>query len=244
MRIGLVLSCLLLAAAVEAKDLVVKQRSSSGFGGGVPSDETVYITNDKIVTDAAAMRTIVDLTQQNLTSIDKSQKTYAVISFDDLRKQMDMLRQSLDSMPPDARKQMAALFDDSQPVVIKETGKTETIAGHAAKEHSLSGGPYSGYVWTTEEIETPTAFTKWKELEGMRGGAARRLGEAMQKLKGFPLRTKIDMKTGGNPISLTNEVSEVKEGNPPKDALTVPPGYAKTAPRGMPGPPPPPPPAR
>ena len=37
----------------------------------------------------------------------------------------------------------------------------------------------------------------------------------------------------------TNEVLEVKEGTPPKDVLTVPPGYAKSAPRGMPGPPPP-----
>ena len=105
--------------------------------------------------------------------------------------------------------------------------------------HIVDGGPYSGYVWTTDEIETPAAFTKWKSLEGMRGGAARRLGEAMEKLKGFPVRTKIDMKTGGQPISLTNEVLEVNEGTPPKDVLTVPPGYAKSAPRGMPGPPPP-----
>jgi len=240
MRIGLVLSCLvLLVATVDAKDLVVKQRSSSGFGGGTPNDETVYITDDKMVTDSAGVRTIVDLTKQSMTSIDKVQKTYAVVTFDDLRKQMDMLRQSLDAMPPEARKQMAALFDDSQPVVIKETGKTETIAGHSAKEHSLSGGPYSGYVWTTEEIATPPAFTKWKELEGMRGGAARRLGEAMHNLKGFPLRTKIDMNTGGNPISLSNEVSDVREGTPPKDVLTVPSGYTKTTPR-MPGPPPPP----
>jgi hypothetical protein len=238
MRIGLVLSCLLLAAAVEAKDLVVKQRSSSGFGGGQTTDETVYITADKIVTDAPAVRTIVDLDARNMTSVDKAQKTYTVVTFEELRQQMDMLRASLDSMPPEARKQMAALFDDSKPVVIKETGKTETIAGHSAKEHSLAGGPYSGYVWTTEEIATPAAFTKWKGLEGMRGGAAKRLGEAMEKLKGFPLRTKIDMKTGANPISLSNEVLEVREGAPPKDALTVPSGYAKTAPRGMSGPPP------
>ena len=60
MRSALVLSCLLLAAAVEAKDLVVKQRSSSGFGGGVPSDETVYITTGKIVTD----KTLVSVIKQ------------------------------------------------------------------------------------------------------------------------------------------------------------------------------------
>ena len=108
MRIGLVLSCLLLlATAVDAKDLVVKQRSSSGFGGGAPNDETVYITNDKIVTDSAGVRTIVDLDKQNMTSIDKTQKAYTVVTFDELRKQMDMLRQSLDSMPPDARKRPA-----------------------------------------------------------------------------------------------------------------------------------------
>ena len=102
------------------------------------------------------------------------------------------------------------------------------------------------FVVTTEEFQswvahqqTPAAFTKWKGLEGMRGGAAKRLGEAMEKLKGFPLRTKIDMKTGATPISMSNEVIDVREGTPPKDALAVPPGYAKTMPRGMPGPPPP-----
>jgi hypothetical protein len=199
----------------------------------------VYVTSNKIVTDTPAQRTIVDLDAKNITSIDKTQKTYTVITVDELRQQMEMLKANLDSMPPDARKQMAALFDDSQPVVIKETGKTETIAGHSAKEHTLSGGPYSGFVWTTEEIETPPAFTKAKAMEGMRGGAARRLGEAMQNLKGFPLRTKIDMKTGGNAITMSNEVLDVREGAPPKDALTVPNGYAKAASRGMPGPPPP-----
>jgi len=239
MRIGLVLSCLLLAAAVEAKDLVVKQRASSGFGGGQTNDETVYVTSDKIVTDSPAQRTIVDLDAKNITSIDKAQKTYTVITIDELHQQMEMLKASLDSMPPDARKQMAALFDDSQAVVIKETGKTETIAGHSAKEHTLSGGPYSGFVWTTDEIETPPAFTKAKALEGMRGGAAKRLGEAMQNLKGFPLRTKIDMKTGANPITMSNEVLDVREAAVPKDVLAVPSGYAKAASRGMPGPPPP-----
>jgi hypothetical protein len=239
MRIGLVLSCLLLAAAVEAKDLVVKQRSSSGFGGGQTNDETVYVTSDKIVTDSPEQRTIVDLDAKNITSIDKAQKTYSVITIAELQQQMEMLRASLDSMPPDARKQMAALFDDSHAVVIKETGKTETIAGHSAKEHTLSGGPYSGFVWTTDEIETPPAFTKAKAMEGMRGGAAKRLGEAMQSLKGFPLRTKIDMKTGGNAITMSNEVLDVRESAVPKDVLAVPSGYAKAASRGMPGPPPP-----
>ena len=61
----------------------------------------------------------------------------------------------------------------------------------------------------------------------------------MEKLKGFPLRTKIDMKTGANPITMSNEVLDVREAAVPKDVLAVPSGYAKAASRGMPGPPPP-----
>jgi len=238
MRIVLVVTCLLLVSSADAKDLVVRQRSSTGFTGAAPTEETVYLTDDKIVTDAPALRTIIDLGQKTITSADKAKKTYTVLTFEDLRAQMDALRKSLDSLPPDARKQMSALFDDSEPVTIKATGKTETIAGYPAKEHALSGGPYSGSVWTTTAVATPPAFNKWKSIEQTRGGAAKRLGEAMEKLEGFPLRTRIDMKAGPQPVTLSNEVLEVKDGSPPSDVLTVPSGFSKQVGRGTVGAPP------
>lgn len=229
MRIALVVGCLLLASAADAKDLVIRQMATNVLTGPTPTEETVYLVGDTIVTESAALRQIVDLEKKTVTTADKANKTYMVRTFDDLRAQADEIRKRLDSLPPESRKQLAALFDDTEPVIIKPTGKTETIAGYPAKEHSVRGGPYDGSVWTTDAVETPPSFTRMKSIEQLRGGAARRLGEAMEKLEGFPLRMRIEMKAGPQPFTVSNEVLEVKEGSAPADVRKVPAGFTKTA---------------
>jgi len=236
MRTLLVLGLLVLASTVGAKDLVVRQRSTGGFGGPGPSEETVYLAGDKIATDSRTARTIVDLDQRTITSADKAKKTYTVITFDELTAQMDVLKKSLDTLPPEARKQMGALFDEGEPVAVKQTGKTAEIAGYTANEYALSGGPYSGSVWTTDAIPTPATFQKWKGIEQSRGGAARRLGDAMAQIKGFPLRTRIETRTGGQTMVLSNEVLEVKEAGAPPEMLAPPAGFTKQAMAAPPGP--------
>src|SRR5262249_43583856 len=184
------------------------------------------------------MRTIVDLDKQTITSVDKPNRAYTVLSIDELRAQMDALRAALDKMPPEARKQFGALVDDdTTPVTITPTGKTEPIAGYPGKEYPIGGGSYSGSVWTTDAIARPGAFERWKELDKSRGGAARQLGEAMSKVQGFPLRTRLESRSGPRPFSISNEVLEVKEGATPAEMAKVPDGFRKqTLP--PPGPPP------
>lgn len=226
---------LLLASSAAAADLVVRQRSVSGFGDLPPSEETVYLAGDRIVTESDVMRTIVDLDKQTITTADKRKRTYAVLTFEELRAQMEALRRSVDKLPPEMRQQVSPLFEEGEPVTVTPTGKSETIAGHKASEHKLAGGPYTGAVWTTTDIETPPEFKKWKSIEQSRGGAARRLGEALEKVAGFPLRTKLQVKTGAKPIELSNEVLEIREGSPPAEVTKIPEGYTKqAAPSGPP----------
>ena len=228
MRVALVFACILLGSTVGAADLIVRQRSSTGMST-TPNEETVYLMNDTIVTDSRALRTIVDLDKRTITSADKTKRTYTVLTFDELQAQMDALRKALANLPPEARKQMGGLLDDDAPVTLEPTGKTDTIAGYVAKEHALHGGTYNGSIWTTDAIATPPAFQKWKSIEKARGGAARQLSEAMQKLKGFPLRTHIEAKSpGGQSVTLSNDVIEVREGSPPAEMSTVPTGFTKT----------------
>lgn len=227
MRTALTMACLLLASTVGAKDLIVHQRSSTAMSGPGPHEETVYLAGDKIVTDSPATRTIVDLAGQTITSADKAKRTYTMVTFAELHSQMEMLKESLKKLDPETRQQFAALFDDGTVVTTTPTGKTATIAGHSAKEHAVSGGPYSGSVWMTEEIATPSEFKRWKKIEQEGAGAAQRLGEALEKLDGFPLRTRIDVKNGAKVMQLTNEVLEVREGSPPAEVLVVPPGFTK-----------------
>jgi hypothetical protein len=219
-----------LSSTVSAKDLIVRQRALTGFGASnVPMEETVYLSGDRITTDSDNARTIVDLEKKTITTADKRKQTYTTLTFDELTAQMEALRASIEQMPPETRNQLKPLFEEGEPVTVTPTGRTEKIAGHTAAEHALSGGPYSGAVWATTELETPPEFKRWKSIEQSRGGAARRLGEAMEKVKGFPLRTKLTVKTAGAPVELSNEVLEVREGSPPADVLKVPAGYAKQA---------------
>jgi hypothetical protein len=232
--VALGLACVLLASTVGATDLVVRQRSSPGLTTA-PTEETVYLSTDTIVTDSRAMRTIVDLDRRTITSADKTKQTYNVLTFDELAAQMEAFRKALANLPPEARKQMGTLLDDGgSPVTLEPTGKTDTIAGYMAKEHALRGGPYTGSIWTTDAIATPPAFQKWKSLDKSRGGPARQLSEAIEKLSGFPLRTRIEAKTGAQDIVLSNEVIEVREGTAPADVKTVPPGFAKQTTPAMP----------
>jgi hypothetical protein len=231
MRIALVLAVLAVASTVAAKDMIVRQRSMTGFGSNTgPSEETVYLSGDRITTDSDAMRTIVDLDKKTITTADKAKRAYTTITFDQLTAQLEALRKSIEKLPEETRKQVSPLFEEGEPVTVTPTGKTEKIAGHVAIEHALSGGPYSGSVWATTELDTPPEFKKWKSIEQSRGGAAKRLGEAMEQVKGFPLRTRLVVKTSGTPVELSNEVLEVREGSPPADVLKVPDGYTKQTP--------------
>jgi flagellar hook-associated protein FlgK len=230
MRTPITLACLLLASSVGAKDLIVHQRSTAGTGPLTPREETVYLAGDKIVTDGDASRTIVDLKGQMMTAMDKTKRTYNTLTFAELHAQMEVLKQTIKKLDPDTRAQFGAIFDDDTAVTTTASGKTEKIAGHVAKEYTVSGGPYSGSVWVTEEIPTPSEFKQWKKIEQEGSGAAQKLGEALTRLEGFPLRTSIKVTSGKQTMQLSNEVLEIREGSPPADMLTVPPNYTKQAP--------------
>ena len=152
-----------------------------------------------------------------------------------VRARLGQLKKRMAELPPEARKAMEPLLDEGPPVTATATGKTTTIAGYVANEWAIKGGPYTGSVWATDAIATPPAFQKWKSIEQGRGGmagAGRRLGEAMQHVQGFPLRTRIETQTGGQTTILANEVLDVKEGTAPADVLKVPAGYTRQAQEG------------
>jgi len=231
MRLTIVLLTMVLARSAAA-DLVVRQRSATGRAGATPREETVYVAGPKVVSDGAATRTIVDLDAQTITVADKSAHTYTVITFEQVGAQMEALRKAMDRMPPEQRRQMAPLLDDDVQITVTATGRTATIAGHRAAEHTIAGGPYTGSVWTSEEIPVPPEFRRWETLAQSNGaahGAGRRLGEAIAKLPGFPVRSRIETRTGSEPFVIATEVQEVREARAPAAMLTVPDGFTKKA---------------
>ena len=173
MRVAFTFACVLLASTVGASDLVVRQRTSTGVST-TPNEETVYLMTDTIVTDSQAMRTIIDLDKRTITAADKTKRTYTVLTFDELSAQMDSLRNALKSLPPEARKQMGSLLDDSGTVTNEPTGKTIRHR-YLAKEHALRGGAHSGSIWTTGDrhpADVQGGRTSRRRVAGRRGSGA------------------------------------------------------------------------
>ncbi len=233
MRIGVALGFLVLASTVGAKDLVIRERAST-FEGQMPEESTAYLTDGVVVTESGGVRTIVDFERKTVTAVRPGARTYTVQTFDEIRGQMDALRTLVEKLPAESRARLDAIFDDGGAVTVEPTGKTERIARLAAKEYAVHDGPYAGAVWTTDAIAAPAVFRKWKDLDRSRGGAARRLADAIEKVGGFPVRTRIAAKSGDQAIALASEVLDVHEGSPPPGLLEVPRGFTKETPGGVP----------
>ena len=235
---ALVIPALLLAAAAQAADLTVRQRTTTGGGQNAQTrEETQYAHGDTLVIDGPDERTIVDVGARTMTIADKQKKTYFVLTFDQMRAQADAVQKKLQEMPSQERGMMDQMLGTGAPVTLQPTGKKETIAGYEATEYALRGGPFQGSVWTTEALALPEGVRKWRELSASataQKGPGRQLAEALAHAKGVPLRTTMTATIGPGTFSTSTEAIEVNTAPPPPDVLVVPPGFTKTAPPPMP----------
>lgn len=232
MRIVTSLVAVLLAVQpVWAGDLAIKQQTTTTAGDKSDvREEMQYVTGDLMVVDGPDARTIIDVGKQTVTVADKEKKTWFVMTFADMREQAEAVQKQIDSMPPEAKKQMEAMLGKDTPVVVTPTGKREKIAGYDASEHSVAGGPFNGVIWTTTEVSMPQGITKWRQLSAQTmaaNGPGRRLSEALASVEGVPLRTTMTATMGDNQFTTKAEAVEVKEAKPPADVLRVPDGYSK-----------------
>ena len=235
---ALVVPILLLAAAAQAGDLTVRQRTTTGGGRNAQTrEETQYAHGDTLVIDGPDERTIVDVGARTMTIADKQKKTYFMLTFDQMRAQADAVQKKLQEMPSQERGMMDQMLGNGAPVTLQPTGRKETIAGYEATEYALRGGPFQGSVWTTEALSLPEGVRKWRELSASataQKGPGRQLAEALAHAKGVPLRTTMIATIGPGTFSTSTEAVAVSTAPPPPDVLVVPPGFTKTAPPPMP----------
>lgn len=231
MRTATSLAILLAVLPAWAGDLTIKQRTTTTAGDKSDvREEMQYVTGDTMVVDGKDARTIIDVAKQTVTVADKEKKTWFLMTFADMREQAEAVQKQIESMPPEARKQMEAMLGKDSPVVVTPTGKHEKIAGYDAAEHTVSGGPFNGVIWTTTELAMPEGITKWRELSAKTmaaNGPGRRLSEALASVKGVPLRTTMTATMGANQFTTKAEAVEVHAAKPAADLLRVPEGYTK-----------------
>ena len=215
---ALVVPILLLAAAAQAGDLTVRQRTTTGGGRNAQTrEETQYAHGDTLVIDGPDERTIVDVGARTMTIADKHRKTYFVLTFDQMRAQADAVQKKLQEMPSQERGMMDQMLGNGAPVTLQPTGKKQTIAGYEATEYALRGGPFQGSVWTTDALALPEGVRKWRELSASataQKGPGRQLAEALAHAKGVPLRTTMTATIGPGTFSTSTEAIEVNTAPP------------------------------
>jgi hypothetical protein len=220
---ALVLGLAALAAACGgSRDLAVRQRVTDSRAPATPTEEIQYLTTSGRITDDPHARTIVDLRENTLTTIDKDKKTYSIVTFDDLRRESAAQERRL----RDAPAEVTQILDP--PMQLVPTGKRQSILGHDTAEYTFSAGEMKGSVWVTNELRVPTDTVGWQRfVNAMHGlhGSTGKVAEGIAALGGLPLRATSTVTVGEDTATMTTEVLDVQRLSPPSELRIIPQGF-------------------
>lgn len=237
---GSALLCLLAGSAARA-DLTVVSRVTLTMGGrGVPAQELVtYFKGDRLRSETGSIATIFDTDAGRVIRVDRSRKTYMVLS----QKQASKAAGALGGLK----------FETS--ARVKPGGKTRIVAGRPARNYltdaslqvrlpGFPGEPPATRMqieqWTTNTVPVPAATRRVLALastgiSGSLTAGMKPLTEALSRVPGLPLSTRVTMQStrpgvpGGSVTSLT-EVRSIRTGVLKDDLFRVPRGYRKVDP--------------
>lgn len=190
----------------------------------------------KIVNATKVM--ILRMDQEKIYDVDPAKHTYSEMTFADMENyakkagdKMAAFKEKIKNMPPEQRQKMESLSammggGNDAPVEIKATGETKTVSGFACKKYVMTrSGKDLATMWVTPDVSGFAGLRKdWMEfgkrmatLTNMTG-----LGEAYQKMDGFPMETEMDMMG-----KMTTTVTKVEKRSTPAGEFSVPAGYTK-----------------
>jgi len=107
----------------------------------------------------------------------------------------------------------------------KKTGRTETINGFACEEYVTEQDGRKISIWITQDAGDLEELIKQMDAVSSQANPLGKLFSA-QKIKGFPVKTTIDMGTGGE-ISMT--LISLKRDPLPESDFEIPSGYREMA---------------
>ena len=125
---------LALAAAAGA-DVSFEQEAK--FGGlakimtmGKPMKTVTYISADKMRTDSGRVVQILDLAAEKIYDLDTKERTYTVMTFEEMRQKM---KAAMASVKKEAKSEAPDVSARAE-IDLTQTGKTENIAGYPCKQ--------------------------------------------------------------------------------------------------------------
>jgi hypothetical protein len=190
----------------------------------------------KIVNPTTVM--ILRMDQEKIYTVDPAKKTYSEMTFADMEayakkagEKMAQYREKMKNMPPEQRKQIEAMTGmmggTEGPVEISATGEKKSVDGFSCAKYVMKrGGKEMMTLWVTKDVAGFDNLRKdWMEF-GKRMAALTNmsgLGDAYQKIDGFPMETDMDIMG-----KMTTVVTKVEKRTTPAGEFSVPAGYTKT----------------
>jgi hypothetical protein len=187
----------------------------------------------------AGTATIFLLDKKQMISINDRNRTYSLVTFDELQeslrrrgeareRKLEESRKKLMALPEAQRKMMEAPAASSPlPVSVTKHAGTRSISGFACTGYDIvQGGKVVTTIWATTAVPGYAAMQKdmtgfSQVMAAMDPVNGRAMAEAMHKVAGFPILTEI----GGR---LVTTVVKVDPRATPSSAFEIPAGYQKT----------------
>lgn len=228
------------AASVSdaAADLtVVSKVTANGEPAGV---DTNYISNDHIPSSREqGTETIVDLKSGVMSTLNDKQRTYYVVTMQDLQKLQAKMAERMND--PRMKQAMAAMQGMSAAMAssyeVKKTGATRSVAGFACEEWRITMGPMMTMTeCVTSQLQYPVqawqAFADFtgamRKAMGSFGPSAKSsadLAEKLRSMKGFPVASTTTIDVAGHKTTTASEVIEVRRTPIPASTWVVPAGF-------------------
>jgi hypothetical protein len=230
-RLGLML-VFALPSLTGATDYTITRRTT--IDNGTPQEQTEYWGRKRLVVDDTQQRYTVDFGKQQVTAIDKDERTYWTLPLDRVVRQLLAIGAAGDALPEPAREMLGL----TRRVSVSPTGDTSTIATRQAKEYALGGDGVRGFVWLAEDIDPGTLLGDEAAAWWRGGGPLRAVGPledvaqaiGQQKIRGMPVWVSLTATSESRSTTVDSQVSAIREEPPPPDIERLPDGLRRVQP--------------
>src|SRR6185369_17356498 len=231
MRLWLLLAFALPSLA-GASDYTIIRRTT--IDAGTPQEQTEYWGRKRLVVDDTRQRYTVDFGKQQVTAIDKDERTYWTLPLDRVVRQLLAIGAAVDALPEPAREMLGL----TRRVSVSPTGDTSTIATRQAKEYALGGDGVRGFVWLAEDIDPGTLLGDEAAAWWRGGGPLRAVGPLEDvaqaigdlKIRGMPVWVSVTTTSESRSTTVESQVTAIREESPPADVGRVPEGMRQESP--------------
>ena len=221
-----------LPCLAAAADYTIVRRTT--IDAGSPQEQTEYWGRKRLIVDDSRQRYTVDFGKQQVTAVDKDERTYWTLPLDRVVRQLLAIGAAVEALPEPAREMLGL----TRRVSVSPTGDTSTIAGRQAKEYALGGDGVRGFVWLAEDID-PGALLGDDAAAWWRGGGplravgpledvAQAIGQ--QKIRGMPVWVSVTATSESRSTTVDSQVTAIREEAPPSDVDRLPDGLRQVQP--------------